>query len=90
MVVASAASAQQDGPRAIGQSDSANLPVQKLGKDDLISIQVYDSPQLTRTVRVLPDGTIRLPLLSKPVHVEGIFPAQVEALIADALKTDGL
>ena len=35
---------------------SANLPAQKIGPRDLIVIQVYDSPELTRSVRVGADG----------------------------------
>jgi len=35
-----------------------NLPSQQLGIDDLIAVSVYDSPELTRTTRVEPDGTI--------------------------------
>ena len=31
---------------------ATNLPAQKIGSDDLIAISVYDSPELTRTVRV--------------------------------------
>jgi protein involved in polysaccharide export with SLBB domain len=39
-------------------SESANLPVEKLGPDDLLGISVYDSPELSRTVRVDADGNI--------------------------------
>lgn len=66
--------------------DSTNLPVQKIGKEDLLGVQVYDSPELTRTVRVNAEGAIRLPMLKETIRVEGLFPADVEILIADALK----
>ncbi len=82
--------AQQEGLRPVGQVDSTNLPVQKIGKEDLLNIQVYDSPELTRQVRVLADGNIRLPMMKQVVHVEGVFPADVEMLIADELKHEGL
>ena len=42
-----------------------NLPVLELHAGDLIAVSVYDAPELTRTVRVDPDGTIRLPLLTE-------------------------
>jgi polysaccharide export outer membrane protein len=86
----SSAVAQQEGPRPLGQVESSNLPVQQIGKEDLLNIQVYDSPELTRSVRVLYDGTIRLPMLKQTLRVEGVFPADVEVLIADELKREQL
>ena len=40
-----------------------NLPAQKLGIDDLVAVSVYDAPELTRSVRVEPDGTFTCPCL---------------------------
>jgi polysaccharide export outer membrane protein len=85
--------AQQDNSpsRALGSpSDGPNLPVQKIGPQDLLSIQVYDSPEFTRTVRVLDNGEIRLPMMKEKVKVEGLFPADVEALIGEELKREHL
>ena len=67
-----------------------NLPVQKIGREDLLGVQVYDSPELTRSMRVNGEGNIRLPMLKDPIRVEGLLPADVEVLIADALKRDQL
>src|SRR5579871_5688910 len=64
-----------------------NLPAQKLGVDDLVAISVYDAPELTRTVRVEPDGTIHLPMLADGVKAAGLFPRDVESALVDALKT---
>jgi polysaccharide biosynthesis/export protein len=64
-----------------------NLPSQKLGIDDLVAVSVYDAPELTRTVRVEMDGTIWLPLLTRGVAAAGLLPRELEAAIADALKT---
>jgi polysaccharide export outer membrane protein len=66
----------------------ANLPSQKLGVDDLLAISVYDAPELTRTVRVEPDGTIHLPLLKRGVTAQGALPGQLEGVLADALKSE--
>ncbi len=85
MIAASGAFAQ-DAPRPTGSIDGTNLPVQKIGKEDLLGITVYDSPELTHTYRVLPDGHVRLPMLKTMIVVEGLYPADVEILIADALK----
>ena len=65
-----------------------NLPVQKIGPDDLIGISVYDSPELTRTVRVGADGAIRLPMVKARIPVAGLFPAEVEAAIAAQLTEE--
>jgi polysaccharide biosynthesis/export protein len=64
----------------------ANLPAQRIGPNDLISISVYDSPELTRTVRSGPDGYIRLPMLPQPIQAQGRMPDELEASIATALK----
>ena len=57
---------------------TANLPAQKIGPRDLIVIQVYDSPELTRSVRVGADGLIRLPMLKQRIQAEGLMPAELE------------
>jgi polysaccharide export outer membrane protein len=64
-----------------------NLPAQKLGVDDLVAVSVYDAPELTRTVRVEPDGTVHLPLLDEGIPALGLMPRQLESSIASALKT---
>ena len=64
----------------------ANLPAYKLGANDLIAVSVYDSPELTRTVRVGSDGGIDIPMLKNPVHAAGLLPAELERAIADALR----
>lgn len=70
--------------------DTTNLPAQKIGVDDLLLIRVYDSPDLTRTVRVSQDGTIRLPMLKATIPVIGLLPVEIEKAVADSLKRDGL
>src|SRR5271154_4206199 len=55
----------------------SNLPTQPVGPDDLLALSVYDSPELTRTVRVDADGTIRLPMLKDPIQVRGMVPSQL-------------
>ncbi len=68
------------------KENSDNLPVEKIGQDDLLGITVYDSPELTRTVRVDTDGAIRLPMLKKPILAAGLLPNELEKTITDALK----
>jgi polysaccharide export outer membrane protein len=66
---------------------NANLPALKLHAGDLVAISVYDAPELTRTVRVDPDGTIRLPLLAEGVKAAGLMPRELETELAGALKS---
>ena len=65
-----------------------NLPQLEIGKNDLIDVTVYDSPELSGTLRVGPDGTIALPMLrdQKPVNAVGLLPAQLAAVIAKNLE----
>jgi polysaccharide export outer membrane protein len=75
----------QSRPSLMEDAGRENLPSQILGADDLIAISVYDAPEFTRTVRVDPDGTIRLPLLKTSIPAAGILPFDVEQRVAQAL-----
>jgi len=75
-------------PTTGGFTDTANLPLEKIGRDDLVGISVYDSPELTRTVRVASDGTIRLPMLKQRIMAAGLYPADLENAIADELSKE--
>jgi len=63
----------------------ANLPAQRIGPNDLVAVSVYDSPELTRTVRVGADGFMRLPMLKQRIKAEGLMPSELETAIASAL-----
>jgi polysaccharide biosynthesis/export protein len=69
---------------------SINLPAQRIGPRDLIMVQVYGSPELTRSLRVGADGMIRLPMLKQRFKAEGVMPNDLENLIAKALEEEGL
>jgi polysaccharide export outer membrane protein len=77
------------GPVAHAQN-VPNLPGQPIGPNDLISVAVYDAPELSGTFRVAADGTISLPLLRQPVAVKGQLPSAMENSIADALRREEL
>lgn len=86
-----AAFGQEGATKALGTpADLGNLPVQKIGPQDLINITVYDAPEFSRPVRVLDSGEIRLPMMKDRIKVEGLFPAEIETLIADAIKREHL
>ncbi|MEO8127367.1 MAG: polysaccharide biosynthesis/export family protein [Bryobacteraceae bacterium] len=78
-------------PRPILTPDtSANLPGQRIGPRDLIVLQVYDSPELSRTVRVGADGLIRLPMMKDQIRAEGLMPEELETSVANAFGEAGL
>jgi polysaccharide export outer membrane protein len=87
-----AALAQDNSPtRALGTpQDTANLPIQRIGPQDLINIQVYDSPEFSRSIRVLDNGQIRLPMMKETIKVDGLFPAEIETLVQEELKREHL
>ena len=64
-----------------------NLPAQKIRPNDLVGVSVYGEPDLTRTVRVGADGTIRLPMLKDKIKADGLMPEELEQAVAEALKT---
>jgi len=64
------------------------LPSQKIRPNDLVGITVLSQPELTRTLRVDPEGLIRLPLLQNKIKADGLTPGQLEKAIADALKNE--
>jgi polysaccharide export outer membrane protein len=87
LMIFSAASAQV---RPATEPGTPNLPAQRIGANDLISVSVYDAPELTRTVRVGADGFMRLPMLKSRVKAEGLMPSELEVVIASALVSEQL
>jgi polysaccharide biosynthesis/export protein len=78
-------------PSALSQQVAGpSLPVQKLGTDDLIQIQVFNFPEFSRAARVSATGTIQLPLVKKPIQVAGKVPSEIETEIADTLRAEEL
>src|SRR5947209_20270896 len=67
-----------------------NLPVQKIGPNDLISLSVYDAPEFTRAVRVGPDGQIRIPMLKAKITAQDVLPTDLETAIAESLAGEDL
>ena len=64
---------------------TANLPIEPIGPNDLLGISVYDAPELTRSIRVEADGTIRLPMVQKHVQAAGLTPENLEKSLRAAL-----
>src|SRR5437868_5354992 len=65
-----------------------NLPAHKIGVDDMVAISVYDSPELTRSVRVSAEGQIHLPMMKQAIPAAGLLPRQLAVAIAEALRAE--
>jgi len=86
-------SQSQPVPRPVAPSNetaASNLPAQKIGADDLVSISVYDSPEFSRMVRVGSDGMLRMPMMKDKVKAEGLMPAELEVALASELRKEQL
>ncbi len=90
ILLAAAPGAAQPQAGPMNNVGAANLPAQAIGVDDLVSISVYRSPELTRTARVSGDGTITLPLVESPIRAAGLMPVELEQAVARALKDGGI
>lgn len=66
------------------------LPAQRIGPNDLISIQVSDCPELSRSFRVSSDGKLPLPLLDHRIAAAGLMPMELEEKLASELKSAGI
>ena len=67
----------------------ANGPAtETLGPGDLISLVVYDSPELSRNFRIDEDGSLRLPMIRQRIQVAGLTMDECENAIAAALVNE--
>jgi len=56
----------------------------RIGRQDLLEIEVFDVEELTQTVRVADDGSITMPLLGR-LTVAGLTKTELEELVARLL-----
>jgi polysaccharide export outer membrane protein len=61
-----------------------------IGNGDLLSVTVFDVPELTREIRVSQSGTVSIPLVPSRLHIAGLTETQAEQMIADVLQANGL
>jgi polysaccharide export outer membrane protein len=72
------------------QASKASPHEYTIGRGDLLSILVFDVPELTREVRVSQSGTISIPLVPARLHAAGLTEIQAQQEIADVLEANGL
>jgi polysaccharide export outer membrane protein len=77
-------------PAMTSEVGGANLPAQRIGPNDLIAVNVYDSPEFSRYVRVSDEGMIRLPMLKQRLRADGLLPSELERVIGEALTEEDL
>jgi polysaccharide export outer membrane protein len=77
--------------RALSAASRSAAPTEYvIGDGDLLTIQVFDVPELSREVRVSQTGTIGLPLVPVRLHVSGLTETQAQLKIAEVLEANGL
>src|SRR6201993_2430410 len=61
-----------------------------VGRGDVIALEVFDIPELSREVRVSQTGTIGIPLVPVRLYVIGLSELQVQQKVAEVLEANGL
>jgi polysaccharide export outer membrane protein len=77
--------------RLLANSTSMTQPGEyPLGAGDLIKVDVFDIPELSREMRIDPGGYISMPLIQERILAAGLTSYELEAKIAGLLKAQGL
>ena len=77
--------------RAIAASSHAAAPTDYvIGPGDMVNVQVFDVPEMSRELRVSQTGTIGIPLVPVRLHVAGLTEIQTERKITEVLEANGL
>src|SRR5579872_7321456 len=61
-----------------------------IGSGDLLGIEVFDVPELSRDVRVNESGFVALPLIPVKVQAGGLTPFQFQDKLVELLQVNGL
>jgi polysaccharide biosynthesis/export protein len=83
---------QKANQRILELSKSTRTPPHDyvVGRGDVIAMEVFDVPELSREVRVSQTGTIGIPLVPVRLHVLGLTEMQVQQKITEVLEANGL
>ncbi len=77
--------------RALAAASHVPAPTEYvIGSGDLVSVQVFDVPEISRELRVSQTGTIGIPLIPVRLHVAGLTEIQAERKIEEVLEANGL
>jgi polysaccharide export outer membrane protein len=72
---------------SLGRPPSADVP---LGAGDLIHIEVFDVPELSRDVRISASGELGFPPIPERVRAAGLTPFELEDKLQQLLRQSGL
>jgi polysaccharide biosynthesis/export protein len=61
-----------------------------IGSGDLLHIDVFDVPELSRDLRVSDSGDVSFPLIPGRIHASGLTPFQLESRLEELLVENGL
>ncbi|MGC1188517.1 MAG: polysaccharide biosynthesis/export family protein [Candidatus Acidiferrales bacterium] len=75
---------------ALAQADAARPGDYLIGGGDLLDIQVFEVPELSREIRVNQSGYIALPLVSTKIKAAGLTAFQLQDKLAELLQVNGL
>lgn len=73
------------GQGASGRDSDADTDSYLIGAEDVLDITTWGEPDLTKVVKVRPDGRITLPLVNE-VQVAGRTPREVGEIITEKMK----
>lgn len=74
----------------LAQTASAEQGDYAIGSGDLLNIEVFDVPELSRDVRVNESGFVSLPLIQAKVRAAGLTAFQFQDKVVELLQTNGL
>src|SRR5215831_14363327 len=72
--------------RALSADSVTGTQEYVVGRGDVLGVEVFDIPELTRDLRVSQTGSIGLPLLPVRLYVAGLTEVQVQQKIAEVLE----
>ena len=83
---------QQTNDRIRSLSAATTTPVRDyvIGRGDLVSLEVFDVPELSRDLRVSQTGTIGIPLIPVRLYVAGLNEMQMQQKVTEVLEANGL
>src|SRR5712692_7316856 len=84
---------QQTNERIRALAAASHVPPPRdyvIGSGDVVSVQVFEVPELSRDLRVSQTGTIGVPLIPVRLHLAGLTEIQAERKIQEVLEANGL
>lgn len=63
---------------------SRAIPDCIISPDDVLTVSVFDAPDVTGEYRVSPTGQIEIPLLTAPIRAAGLTPTQLSEVIGES------